>query len=69
MSTFLFFSGFGLKRFGGALDARILGLEDLYRRPTVLKPGSPVLTSDVTLKPGTLVKLLSSTGYDVADSA
>jgi beta-galactosidase len=33
-----------------------------------LKPGDPVWTSDVKSKPGTVVKLFSPTGYDLADS-
>lgn len=34
----IFFSEFGLKQFGGNLDARIEGLEDLYRQSTVGHP-------------------------------
>lgn len=33
-----------------------------------LKPGDPMWTSDVKLKPGTVVKLFSPTGYDMAES-
>jgi hypothetical protein len=32
-----------------------------------LKPGDPVWTSDVKVKPGTVVKLFSPTGYDMAE--
>jgi hypothetical protein len=33
-----------------------------------LKPGDPAWTSDVKIKPGTVVKLFSPTGYDMEDS-
>jgi hypothetical protein len=33
-----------------------------------LKPGDPPWTSDTKVKPGTIVKLFTPTGYDVADS-
>ena len=34
-----------------------------------LKPGDAAWTSDAKVKPGTIVKLFTPTGYDVADSA
>ncbi len=33
-----------------------------------LKPGDPVWTSDLKIKPGTVVKLFSPTGYDMAEA-
>ncbi len=33
-----------------------------------LKPGDPMWTSDLKIKPGTVVKLFSPTGYDTADT-
>ena len=33
-----------------------------------LSPGDPAWTSDVKIKPGTVVKLFSPTGYDMAES-
>lgn len=33
-----------------------------------LAPGDPLWTSDVKIKPGTVVKLISPTGYDVAET-
>jgi hypothetical protein len=33
-----------------------------------LKPGDPAWTSDLKIKPGTVVKLFSPTGYDMAEA-